>query len=47
MEHALPRMKDGRFKLFIEKVLPWEKVQDAHRLLEENKTKGKFICTID
>jgi NADPH:quinone reductase-like Zn-dependent oxidoreductase len=40
-------MKDGRFKLFIEKVLPWEKVQDAHRLLEENKTKGKVICTID
>jgi len=47
VEHALPKMKDGSFKLFVEKVLPWEKVQDAHRLLEENKTKGKVICTID
>ncbi|OAL01435.1 quinone oxidoreductase putative [Phaeosphaeriaceae sp. SRC1lsM3a] len=46
VEHALPRFKDGRFKLFVDKVLPWEQVQDAHRLLEENKTKGKVICTI-
>lgn len=46
VEHALPKFKDGSFKLFIEKVLPWEKIQDAHRLLEENKTKGKVICTI-
>jgi len=46
VEHALPRFKDGRFKLFIDKVLPWEKIQDAHQLLEDNKTKGKVICTI-
>ncbi|KAL5120764.1 hypothetical protein ACEQ8H_001245 [Pleosporales sp. CAS-2024a] len=46
VEHALPRFQDGRFKLFLDKVLPWEQVQDAHRLLEENKTKGKVICTI-
>ncbi|KAF1979841.1 putative quinone oxidoreductase, partial [Bimuria novae-zelandiae CBS 107.79] len=46
VEHALPRFKDGRFKLLIDKVLPWEKIQEAHQLLEENKTKGKVICTI-
>lgn len=46
VEHALPRFQDGRFKLFVDKVLPWEQIQDAHRLLEENKTKGKVICTI-
>jgi len=46
VEHALPKFKDGSFKLFVEKVLPWEQIQDAHRLLEENKTKGKVICTI-
>lgn len=46
VEHALPRFKDGRFQLLIDKVLPWEQIQDAHRLLEENKTKGKVICTI-
>ncbi|KAF2115516.1 hypothetical protein BDV96DRAFT_612766 [Lophiotrema nucula] len=47
VEHALPKFKDGSFKLIIDKVLPWEKVQEAHQLLEENKTKGKVICTID
>ena len=46
VEHALPRFKDGRFKILIDKVLPWEKIQEAHQLLEENKTKGKVICTI-
>ena len=46
VEHTLPLMKEGKLKLFIEKVLPWEQIQDAHKLLEENKTKGKVICTI-
>ena len=46
VEHAMPRFKDGRFKLFVDRILPWEQIQDAHRLLEENKTKGKVICTI-
>jgi NADPH:quinone reductase-like Zn-dependent oxidoreductase len=46
VEHALPRFRDGRFKIFVERVLPWEEVQEAHRLLESNKTKGKVICTI-
>lgn len=46
VEHALPKFRDGSFKLFVEKVLPWEQIQDAHQLLEENKTKGKVICTI-
>jgi NADPH:quinone reductase-like Zn-dependent oxidoreductase len=46
VEHALPKMRDGRFKLFVEKVFSWEDIQEAHRLMEGNKTKGKVICTI-
>ncbi|KAJ4346517.1 uncharacterized protein N0V89_010447 [Didymosphaeria variabile] len=46
VEHALPRFKDGRFKILVDTVLPWEKIQEAHQLMEENKTKGKIICTI-
>lgn len=46
VEHALPRFEDGRFKILIDKVLPWEQIQDAQRLLEDNNTKGKVICTI-
>jgi NADPH:quinone reductase-like Zn-dependent oxidoreductase len=46
VEHALPKMVDGRFKLFVDKVLSWEEVQEAQRLLEENRTMGKVVCTI-
>ncbi|KAF2753829.1 putative quinone oxidoreductase [Pseudovirgaria hyperparasitica] len=46
VEHALPRFKDKRFKVFVEKVFKWEDVIDAHKLMESNQTKGKIICTI-
>ncbi len=47
VDHALPKFKDGSFKVFVEKVFPFEKIRDAHRLMESNKTKGKIICIID
>ncbi|KAF2007788.1 NAD(P)-binding protein [Amniculicola lignicola CBS 123094] len=46
VEHALPRFIDGRLQILVDRVLPWEEIQEAHRLLEGNKTKGKVICTI-
>ena len=46
VEHALPKFIDGCYKVFVEKVMPWEKVVEAHQLLESNQTKGKIICTI-
>lgn len=45
-EHALPKFKDGSFKLFVEKVYDWENIVEAHQLMESNKTKGKIICTV-
>ncbi|GAB1195309.1 hypothetical protein APSETT444_004567 [Aspergillus pseudonomiae] len=47
VKHALPKFRDGTFTVFIEKVLPFEHVADAHILLESNCTKGKVICTVD
>jgi len=46
VEHALPKFKDGSFKILIEKVYPWEQIQEAHKQMEANETKGKLICTI-
>jgi NADPH:quinone reductase-like Zn-dependent oxidoreductase len=46
VEHALPKFIDGSFKVFIEKVFDWEQIQEAHELLESNKTKGKLICRV-
>ena len=46
VDHALPKFCDKSFKVFVEKVFKWEDIQDAHRLMESNQTKGKLICTI-
>jgi NADPH:quinone reductase-like Zn-dependent oxidoreductase len=46
VENAMPRFKDGTFRIFVERVFPFEKIVDAHRLLESNQTKGKIICTV-
>ncbi|KAL1311527.1 hypothetical protein AAFC00_001648 [Neodothiora populina] len=46
VEHALPKFKDGSFKIYIEKVMDWEEIVEAHQLMESNKTKGKIIMTI-
>lgn len=37
VDHALPKFKDGSFKVLVEKVFPWEQIQDAHRLMESNQ----------
>ncbi|KAK3052799.1 hypothetical protein LTR09_006282 [Extremus antarcticus] len=47
VDHALPKFKDGSFKVFVEKVFSWEDIQEAHRLMESNQTKGKLICVIE
>jgi len=42
---ALPRFSDGRLKAIIDKVVPWEKVADAHAHLEAVKNIGKVIIS--
>jgi NADPH:quinone reductase-like Zn-dependent oxidoreductase len=34
VEHALPKFRDGSFTVHIEKVYPWEQIQEAHRQME-------------
>jgi NADPH:quinone reductase-like Zn-dependent oxidoreductase len=44
--NVLPGLVDGRFQHVIERVVPWEQVAEAHKLLESNQTKGKVVCVI-
>ncbi|KAF7882698.1 uncharacterized protein EAF02_006061 [Botrytis sinoallii] len=46
LEEYLPKFEDGTFKIFVDKVFPWEKVVEAHKEMEKNTSKGKIICTI-
>ena len=46
-EHTVPKMKDGTFKVPVDKVFSWKEIVKAHQLMETNATKGKIICTVD
>lgn len=47
VEHAIPRLTDGRFHVPIEKVFKFNEIQQAHELMETNQTKGKLIVNIE
>lgn len=46
LEGYLPDFESGKLKVFVDKVFPWENIQEAHELLEKNVTRGKIICTV-
>ncbi|WP_017730289.1 NAD(P)H-quinone oxidoreductase [Nafulsella turpanensis] len=46
-DFMLPRLRDGRIRPVIDKVYPWEKVNEAHAYMEENKSKGKIILSVE
>jgi NADPH:quinone reductase-like Zn-dependent oxidoreductase len=47
LEKYLPQFETGEFTVVVEKVMSWREIQEAHALLEENKTSGKIICLVD
>lgn len=46
LEQYLPLFESGEFKIYVDKVMPWEEIRKAHELMEKNATKGKIICTV-
>ncbi|KAI8669332.1 hypothetical protein NCS57_00748000 [Fusarium keratoplasticum] len=46
LEEYLPDFESGKLKILVDKVLPWEEIQEAHKHMEEAKNLGKIICTI-
>ncbi|KAK0614250.1 hypothetical protein B0T14DRAFT_539804 [Immersiella caudata] len=47
LEEKLGRFETGELKVFVDTVFSWKDIVNAHQLLEENKTMGKIICTVD
>lgn len=47
LESYIESFEDGTFKIYVDKVLPWEKIVEAHQEMEKNTSKGKIICTIN
>ena len=47
VEKALPSIREGRFKVPIEKVFDWTEIVQAHQLMEANTSKGKIVCRVE
>ncbi|KAM6476035.1 putative quinone oxidoreductase [Trichoderma sp. SZMC 28011] len=46
LETYMREFEAGRLKTMVDKILPWEKIVEAHEYMEENKSSGKIVCTI-
>ena len=46
LETYLPEFEAGRLKIIVDKVLPWEKIQEAHKYMEDAQNSGKIVCTV-
>lgn len=46
LEEYIPDFENGKLKLFIDTVLPWAEIKEAHRHMEASKNSGKIVCTI-
>lgn len=44
--HVLPKLLDGRLRHVVERVVGWERIREAHELLEGNQTMGKVVCVV-
>jgi tumor protein p53-inducible protein 3 len=44
---AMPLFADGRLRPVIDSVWEWEKVNDAHAFMEQNKNTGKIILRVN
>lgn len=46
LETYLPDFESGKLKVILDTVMPWEKIQEAHKYMEDGKNSGKIVCTI-
>lgn len=44
---VLPKFADGSLRPIIDRVLPWTRVAEAHRVMEENQNIGKIVLLVD
>lgn len=46
-EKVKPKLVRGEYRAHIEKVMSWKNIEEAHLMLEENRTSGKIVCLVD
>lgn len=45
-QRALPHFSSGEFRPIIDTTLPLDSIQEAHTLMESNKTTGKIVLQV-
>jgi tumor protein p53-inducible protein 3 len=43
---SLPRLESGELRPVIDRVFPWDRVEEAHRWMEENRNMGKIVLKV-
>ncbi|KAG9250503.1 uncharacterized protein F5Z01DRAFT_370809 [Emericellopsis atlantica] len=46
LEQYVPSFVNGDLKIILDEVFTWEKIQEAHKHMEDAKNSGKIVCTI-
>ena len=46
LEEYIPAFEKGDLKIIVDRIIPWEEIQEGHRYMEAAKNSGKIICTI-
>lgn len=46
LESHMKDFEAGHLHIVLDKVLPWEQIQEAHAYMEDSKNSGKIVCTI-
>ncbi|KAK4089693.1 hypothetical protein PCL_06003 [Purpureocillium lilacinum] len=46
LETYLPDFESGKLKIILDRVLPWDQIQEAHKYMEDAKNSGKIVCTV-
>jgi len=47
LDHALPRIVSGEFKVNVDRVISWQDIRKGHEAMERNEIMGKIICIVD
>jgi putative PIG3 family NAD(P)H quinone oxidoreductase len=45
-QQCLPKFASGELRPIVDRILPWQQVGDAHRVLEENRNIGKVVLAV-
>ena len=47
VQRWLPKFSTGDLKPIVDRVVPWEKVAEAHRVMEDNRNIGKIVLAVE